>query len=230
MPLSPALRVYLVRFVRFAALVSASLLLCACATRPRQHQVDYTAFRESRPHSILIMPPINLSPDEKAPASFLATASMPLAESGYYVIPVTLSEETFKQNGMTVADEAQNIDIGKLREIFGADAAIYITVDRFGTSYRLLDSVVEVSASAKLIDLRSGRELWHGKASIAESSNNNNSGGLIGMLVGAVVNQVANTLSDRSHEVTGKANYRLLSAGHWDSILYGPYHSKAGTD
>jgi hypothetical protein len=227
MPLSSTFRVH---FVHIAVLGGALLLLSACATPPRQHEVDYTAFRESRPRSFLVLPPINQSPDENASASFLATATRPLAESGYYVIPVTLSEETFRQNGMTVAEEVQNIEIGKLREIFGADAALYITVERFGTSYRLLDSVVEASASAKLVDLRTGRELWHGKKSMALSSNDNNSGGLASMLLTAVVSQIANTLSDRSHEVAEKVNHGLLSAGHWDSILYGPYHSKAGTD
>jgi hypothetical protein len=217
-----------IRTSRLAALASASLLLAACAAP--QHQVDYTAFRENRPRSILVMPPINLSPDEKASTSFLATSTFPLAEAGYYVIPVTLSEETFKQNGVTVAEEAQNIPPGRLREIFGADSALYITVDKFGTSYRLIDSVVEASASAKLIDTRDGRELWHGSVNHVHSSNSNNSGGLIGALVSAVINQIANTLSDKSHQVAGAANYYLLSAGHWDSILYGPYNPKVGTD
>ncbi|MDR1423151.1 MAG: DUF799 domain-containing protein [Azoarcus sp.] len=219
-----------VRTTCLAALLGASFLLTACVTAPRQQQADYTAFRDSRPRSILVMPPINLSPDEKAARSFLATSTGPLAESGYYVIPVTLSEETFKQNGMTVAEEAQNIDLGKLRQIFGADAALYMTVDRFGSSYRVLDSVVEAGASAKLIDIRTGQELWHGRTLVVQSSSQNNSGGLIGALVSAIVHQIANSLSDKSHQVAGMANYQLLSAGHWNSILYGPYHPQFGTD
>lgn len=219
-----------VRVSRLAGLMTAAFLLAACATQQAPQQLDRTAFRESRPRSILVMPPVNLSPDEKAPMSFLATASLPLAESGYYVIPVTLSEETFKQNGVTVAEEAQNLSPGKLREIFGADAALYITVDRFGASYRVFDSVVEAGASAKLIDIRNGKELWQGKVMMAQSSNQNNSGGLLGMLVGAAISQISNTIIDRAHEVAGTANSRLLSAGHQDGILYGPYHPKAGTE
>jgi len=226
----PLFSFFRARATRLVALSGASLLLAACVTGPRQHQVDYTAFRDSRPRSILVMPPINISPDEKAATSFLATSTAPLAEAGYYVIPVTLSEETFRQNGMTVAEEAQNIDLGKLRQIFGADAALYMTVDRFGSSYRLIDSVVEAGASAKLIDIRTGQELWHGRTLVVHSSNQNNSGGLIGALVSAIIHQIANSLSDKSHQVAGMANYQLLSAGHWDSILYGPYHPKSGTD
>jgi hypothetical protein len=209
------------------AAIGAVVLLCSCATQAPQF--DYTAFRENRPRSILVMPPANQSPEIKASASFLATSTVPLAESGYYVIPVTLSEETFKQNGVTVAEEAHAIELAKLREIFGADAALYITVTRFGVSYRVLSSVVEAAASAKLVDLRTGQDLWSGQVFVAQGSDSGG-GGLIGALVSAVVNQIVNTLSDRSHNVGRMANYQMLHAGGRNSILYGPYHPKAGTD
>jgi hypothetical protein len=217
-----------IRTARHTAVMLSALLLCACATQTAQR--DYTAFRESRPRSILVMPPINQSPEVKATASFLATSTAPLAESGYYVIPVALSEETFKQNGVTVAEEAHAIELGKLREIFGADAALYITVTRFGVSYRLINSVVEATASARLVDLRTGLELWSGGAVVVLGNNNNSGGGLIGALVSAVVNQIVNTVSDKSHNAARMANYQMLSAGRQDKLLFGPYHPRFGTD
>jgi len=216
-----------IRRVRLTALMGAVLLLCACATPVSQH--DYTAFRESRPRSILVMPPINQSPEIKATNTFLATATVPLAESGYYVIPVTLAEEAFKQNGVSVAEEAHAIALDKLREIFGADAALYITITRFGVSYRLIDSVVEATATARLIDLRTGQELWSGRVSVAKGNDNSNSG-LIGMLISAAFSQIVNTLTDSSYSVGRSANYYLLSAGRPKSILFGPYHPNFGTD
>jgi len=216
-----------IRAARRAAIVGSALLLCACAAPPTA-QFDYTAFRESRPRSILVMPPINKSPEINATASFLTTSTVPLAESGYYVIPVTLSEETFKQNGVTVAEEAHALELGKLREIFGADAALYLTVISFGSSYRVVSSVVEVAAAAKLVDLRSGQELW--SSQVFFTSGSSSSGGLIGMLISAAVSQIGNTVSDKSHDVGRRANYRMLSAGHPNGILYGPYRAEFGTD
>jgi hypothetical protein len=93
----------------------------------------------------------------------------------------------------------------------------------------VLDSVVEAFAFAKLVDLRSGQELWSGQANVA-MGNNNSGGGLIGALVGAIVNQIVNTLSDRSHDAGRMASYQMLSAGRQNSILFGPYHPKFGTD
>ena len=210
------------------------LLFFACATEPARK--EYPDFRESRPLSILVMPPVNLSPDIKAQATFLATSTVPLAEAGYYVIPVALSNETFKQNGMTVAEEAHAIEFGRLREIFGADAALYITIYRFGSRYQILNSAVEAEASARLVDLRNGMELWSGYAAVSDNSidsmGNIDSGeSLIAMLIGAAVSQIINTVSDSSFYVGRRANYQLLSAGEGRrSLLYGHYHPKYGED
>lgn len=215
-----------IRVVRMAA-ATGVLLLSACATRTPQ--IDYTAFRESRPRSILVMPPVNQSLDTAAVATFLATSTIPLAEAGYYVIPVTLSDQTFKQNGVTVAEEAHAIQPGRLREIFGADAALYITITRYGVSYQVLNSVVRAAASARLVDLRTGQELWSGSIS-EQYSNSSSNNGLFGILLEAVVDQVVNTLSDKPYDLGKQANNRMLSAGHKGSILYGPYHSRYKTD
>lgn len=213
--------------MRLAAAVGAGILFCACITAPPK--IDYTAFRESRPYSILVMPPVNLSPDLKAAPTFLATSTRPLAESGYYVIPVALMNETFRQNGVSIAEEAHAVPPARLREIFGADAALYLTITRFGASYVVINSLVQAEASAKLVDLRSGEEIWSGSVTAAEGSNSG-SGDLLGMLVSAAANQVINTISDRSFNVARQANIDMLSAGTRDGILYGPYHPNYGTD
>lgn len=202
-------------------LVLAALgLLGGCAS-PTPY--DYTAFERSNPASILVLPPVNRSPDIKASYSVLSQVTYPLAEAGYYVLPVAVVDETFKQNGLMNADEMHMAPPAKLREIFGADAALYIEITRYGSSYKVLTSEVAVEAHGKLIDLRSGQLLWEGRAlaSSAESQNQS-SGGLVGMLITAAVNQIVNTLSDRGHEIAGITSRRLLSAGIPNGILSGP--------
>ncbi|MCD6027489.1 MAG: hypothetical protein K0R08_2008 [Solimicrobium sp.] len=205
------------------------LLLAGCASN--QANYDYTAFKQSRPRSVVILPPINESPDVKATYSMLSQMTYPLAESGYYVFPVALVDETFKQNGLNVANDIQNVPFKKLREIFGADAALYVTVKQYGTTYVILNSVAVVSATAKLVDLKTGNTLWEGTASASNNEGNNNSGGsLVGMLVTAAVKQILNTVTDAAYPVAGIASNRLLSAGSPNSILFGPYSEKSGTD
>ena len=112
----------------------------------------------------------------------MSHTSVPLAESGYYVFPVTLTEETFKQNGLTVPADIHALPFDKLRQIFGADAALYIDVMHYKTSYALLASETRVTAKARLVDLRSSTELWNGTATASSAEGRGDSGGgLIGM-------------------------------------------------
>lgn len=206
-------------FLKLGALLCVAVLATGCATSPKSY--DYTAFKQSRPRSILVLPPVNNSPDVEAPYSLYAQVTLPLAESGYYVFPVTLVDETFKQNGLSVPADIHAVPIKKLREIFGADSALYITVSQYGSSYTVLNSVVRVTAQAKLVDLKTGTLLWQGAATASNDENQNNSGGIIGMLVTAVVKQVLNNVTDESYRVAGTTSIRLLAARP-NGLLYGP--------
>jgi hypothetical protein len=73
------------------------------------------------------------------------------------------------------------------------------------------------------VDLRNGQLLWEGSASASSAEQNNNSqGGLIGLLVKAVVDQIISASTDRSHPMAGLASQRLLAAGRPNGLLFGP--------
>jgi hypothetical protein len=175
---------------------------------------------------------LNNTPEVQASNSVLSYATRPLAEAGYYVMPVTLVAEAFKENGMTQASDIHAIPLEKLRQIFGADAALYITVTKYGTVFAVVNSASIVTAEAKLVDIRTGQLLWSGAASASsqENQSNQNSGGLIGLLVTAVVKQVIASSTDESHKVAGITTNRLLSAGRENGILYGPRSRNYGKE
>ena len=216
------------RIAQWLACLAIAALATGCAT-PKPY--DYTAYKQSRPRSILVLPPLNESPEVAASLSMLSQVTMPLAEAGYYVLPVTLVEETFKQNGMNTASDVHGVAPAKLKEIFGAAAALYVTVSKYGTSYSVISSDTIVSASAKMVDLKTGAVLWTGSASASNNEgNNNNSGGLVGILVTAALKQIINTATDASHDVAGITSQRLFSTGYNGGLLYGPYSPKYVTD
>lgn len=211
-------------------LLLAAALLSGCVT-PTVKRPDYSAFKESKPRSIVVLPPLNESVDVKATYGFLSQATYPLAEAGYYVFPVALVDETFKQNGLTHPGDIHQVPAAKLREIFGADAALYIVVKEYGTKYLVLDSATTVAATATLVDLRSGATLWTGNARASSAENSNNSGGLVGQLVAAAIKHIINNVQeDAAYPIAGIASQRLLSAGGQTGILYGPRSPKYGSD
>lgn len=215
------------QFLKLLSVAAGAALLSACAHQSNVKPYDYSAFRESRPASILVLPPLNESPDVKASYSMLAQVSYPLAESGYYVFPVALVDEAFKQNGLTSPADIHSVPLDKLRSIFGADAVLYIKVTEYGTTYKVIASETRVAAEARLVDIRTGASLWSGQARASSAETNNNSGGgLVGALVTALVTQIADTLNDRGFAIAGMTSLRLLSAGAPNGILYGPRSPK----
>lgn len=208
--------------LKWCALLAASVWLAGCVT-PKTHSMDYGAYRKAKPASILVLPPINDAPEVQASASVLSQSTLPLAEAGYYVMPVTLVNETFRQNGLEIASDIHEVPHAKLKEIFGADAALYIRITKYGTSYQVIQSTTLVSVEGRLVDLRTGKLLWNGRATASNQEGGNNSGGgLVGMLVTALVSQVINSATDAAHPMAGIATNRLLAVGTPGGLLYGP--------
>ena len=207
--------------IKSMALLPIIALLTACATPKAPY--DYTAFKQSRPASILVLPPLNETPEVKATIGVMASTVLPLAEAGYYVMPASLVDETFKQNGMTVPEDIHNVATDKLHNIFGADAAVYIKVKKYGTTYFVLGSQTVVTIEGKIVDLRNGRVIWEGTSTASSAeSDSGNSGGLPGLLIKAIVSQVVGTVTDASFNYAVIANQRLLGAPALNGVLYGP--------
>lgn len=210
----------LIRYV-IGACATGLLALGGCATKPPPY--DYSAFQRAKPASLLVLPPVNESPDVKATPGTWAHATRPLAEAGYYVLPVTLVDETFRQNGMTGANEIQELPYQKLREVFGADAAVYMTIKKYGTTYAVIASDTRVEVEGRIVDLRTGALLWQGKAYASSAEQQQQSqGGLVGILVTALVNQIIGTATDAAFNFAGLANQRMLGAPRYNGVLPGP--------
>lgn len=213
------------KFIAFALL---AIFFAGCSFKEPE-PYDYSAFLQKKPRSILVLMPTNDSTDVAGSAAVLANAVAPLSEAGYYVFPVALVNDTFKQNGITEPNEIAAVPLNKLDQIFQADSVLYINIKEYGTSYAVISSSTKVVLEAKLIDIKSGAKLWEGTATAIEDSSSGQSS-LLGMLVSAVISQVANTISDRSYDLAVRADAYLFSRNCRDCILYGPYSPHYGKD
>ena len=203
----------------YSAVVFAALLLCAgCAGKP----YDYTNFRAHPPRSIVVLPPVNHSTDVRATYGFLSTVTRPLAEMGFYVLPVAEVDEFMKENGLPTAGDMQQAPLDKIRDILGADAVLYLTINNYGTKYEVITSVVIVSADAKLVDVKTGMLLWQGTVNVQESSSSSDP---IADLIVAAVDQIINSSTDQAHELSRQANFQLITTKD-HGVLFGPYYPK----
>lgn len=206
-------------YIRASATLALFALVTGCATVA---PYDYTAFINAKPATLLVLPPLNDSPEIKATPGVWAQATRPLAEAGYYVLPVTLVDETFRQNGLTSANEIQEVPIEKLHAFFGADAAVYLHIKQYGTAYAVIGSDTRVEVEGRIVDLRSGELLWEGKAKASSSEQQQAQGGLVGLLVGALVSQIVGTVTDAAFNYAAIADQRLLGAPQVNGVLPGP--------
>lgn len=199
-------------------LAACAILLTGCVTVPPK---DYTALRQSKPRSILVLPPINESTEVIAPYSLLTTVTRPLSELGYYVIPVVMADHLLKENGLSLPAQMHQAPLEKLREVFGADAVLYITIEKYGSKYQLLASNTFVFARAQLVDSRTGTELWQGRVNAQYAGQSG--------LIEALVEQVLNKLVDQAHNVAAMASFQLV-AMPGQGLLHGPYNPEYGKD
>ncbi|MCX7096636.1 MAG: DUF799 family lipoprotein [Methylococcales bacterium] len=194
-----------------------ALFLTACITSP---SFDYTAFRAHKPRSILVLPPVNKTTDVNAPYTYLSTITQPLAECGYYVFPVAVVDAYMKENGLPSADEMHGVSLAKIRQIIGADAVLYVTIEEWGQKYIVIQSVTIINATAKLVDTATGTVIWEGKQSVSRGSGGG--GDPVAMLITAAVTQVMNSMVDYTHDLSRQANYQMVYDPN-EGFLAGPY-------
>lgn len=209
------------KFTRFALAAGlAVFLVSGCETLPSK---DYSLYRQHMPRSILVLPPLNESVDANAPYSWLTTISEPLGELGYYVFPVVVVDEFMKENGLPDPEEMHSVPLEKIDEVFGADAVLYVTLEEFGQTFELVNSVTRVKARARLVDVRTGVELWTNNVNYSEGSSGGVPGGFLENVIAAVLTQVSDSLADTAHEAARLANRELVGAVGY-GLLSGPLH------
>ena len=197
---------------------------CSCAAK-----VDYALYRSRLPRSILVLPPQNSSTAVEATYIYLSTASRPLAEAGYYVFPVAVIDAFMKENGLPTPDEMHGVSLKKIKEVLGADAVLYITIEGWGQKYHVISSSTVVRAGGRLVDVETGATLWTGKAQAVRDSGAGGQGGIIGALIAAAVHQIVFSMVDQTHELSRFATTTMVFNKD-NGLLFGPRHPEFNTD
>jgi hypothetical protein len=182
--------------------VATALTAAGCATP--QHK-DYTKFMAAQPRSILVVPVVNKSVDVNAPDYFLSTVPIPLAERGYYVFPVNLVKRTLEDDGLADASLVHDADPTRLAALFGADAVLYITIERWDAKYMLVTTQVTVDFAYVIKDGKTGDALWTERRRMVYSSDGGNQGGLLAAVIAAAVTKAAPNYMPLARQANGIA-------------------------
>ena len=201
------------------------VLLSGCVTPTGPY--DYSALENSRPRSILVIPPVNNSVEVNAPYIFLATITRPLAEKGYYVFPVAVIDHFLKENGLPTPAEMNSIPLDKIAEHIGADAVLYVSIKEWGQKYQLVTSSTIVDSTLRLVDVNTGVLLWQATVRGVRTSDDGGAG-LLGAIVGAIATQISGSVTDYTPELSSASNRQKINDKS-TGLLQGPYFNPDGT-
>ncbi|MGE5623216.1 MAG: DUF799 domain-containing protein [Bacillota bacterium] len=202
--------------------IFAAALLAGCVTQPIKK--DMSAFQAAAPRSILVVPVVNRSLDVDAPNYVLATLPVPLAEKGYYVFPVNTTKFVLEQEGFYEGERIHQQPTETLAKMFGADAVLYVTINRWDAQYALITTTVTVDFSYRMVS-KDGTEIWSESKRMQYSPQNNNNGGSpIANLVAAAVNAALTRAAPNYMPLAQQANRQVFILGP-NAIPNGPYLS-----
>ena len=204
--------------MRVFLIILLACLLQACAL-PRRTDMD--AFYAHQPRSILVVPVVNESPEVTANSVFITSITQPLAERGYYVFPVYLTDMILRDFGLVEAGHVHQLPAERFYELFGADAVLLVTIKDWSTKYLGLVSSVVVSMEYILKDTKTGQVLWKNDQGYVQQSGG---GDLISMAVSAAINALVTDYLPLAKQ----ANFLAFQPPK--GLPAGPYHPQFQQD
>lgn len=195
-------------------------VLTGCASPPAKK--DLSAFIAAAPRSILVVPAVNKTLDVDAPNYLLSTLTVPLAEKGFYIFPVNTAKFVLEQEGMYEGEQIHNQPPETLAKLFGADAVLYVTINRWDAQYAIIATTVTVEFDYRMVG-KDGTELWKANQRMQYSPDNSNNGGHpLAMLISAAINAAVARAAPNYLPLTQQANMQVFVLGP-NAIPNGPY-------
>lgn len=202
-----------------AILFTALFSLSGCATtRPLSMQDKFVS---AAPRSILVVPVVNKSVDVTAADYMLSTIAIPLAERGYYVFPINAVKRVLEDEGLSDSSLVHSSSTAKLASMFGADAVLYLTINRWDAQYMVLKTKVTVGINYQIRSGKTDQVLWENAEEMVYMPQSGGSG--IGGLIADVITAAMAKAAPDYMPLARQANAGALNRYPGRGIPFGPY-------
>ena len=200
-------------------LLVALVALSGCAHQELSKQ---DKFLNAAPRSILVVPVVNKSVDVTASDYMLSTITIPLAERGYYVFPINMVKHVLEDDGLADSSLVHSAPTTRLANLFGADAVLYITINRWDAQYMVLATSVTVGLNYQIRCGKTDEVLWQNSEQIVYTPDGGGGGGLAGLVAKAVVAAITRAAPNYM-PLAHQANAKALTMYPGPGIPFGPY-------
>jgi len=189
---------------------------CATVNKAPKGELYPEMYREM-PKTVLVLPAVNHSTAADAPDLYSSTVAQPLANAGFYVLSTEITKKFLASEGLSSGEQLSAVPPQKFGETFGADAVLYVTIEKWDSNYYVLGGNVTVGISYQLKSTKSGSELWSYKNEVVldTSGDSNNAGGLLGAIIATAIK----TATQDYVPIARRVNNLALN-----NIPFGGYH------
>ncbi len=174
-----------------------------------------------KPVSMVVVPAINNSTAADATNLIVSTLTVPFADHGYYVLPMSIVDDIFKNEGITDGSQLVGMDASVFRDNFGADSVLYVTIEEWDTNYIVIAANVTVAMKYVLVSTKTNEVLWSYQAKQVVDTAGDSSGNLIVDLIKTAVQTAMTDYVPIAYRVNNMAV---------TSLPYGVYHPQNGQD
>jgi hypothetical protein len=203
-------------------LVIVSFLMVACST-PETKRAAFPKMYDqgTKPVSMVVVPAINNSTAADATHLIVSTLTIPFADHGYYVMPMSIVDDIFKNEGITDGAQLVGMDASIFKDNFGADSVLYVTIEEWDTNYMVLAANVTVGMKYVLVSTSTNEVLWSYQARQVVDTAGDSSGNLIVDLIKTAVTTAVTDYVPIAYRVNNMAV---------TSLPYGVYHPQYEKD
>jgi hypothetical protein len=209
-------------FKFFSVAAIAVFFLSGCASIETKMEAFPKMYDEnSKPLSIVVVPSINKTTAADAAELINATLTQPFADSGYYVLPIAISSEIFRREGVVAGEQLLSAPMSIFKDNFGADAVLFITINKWDKNYMVVAANVTVGMSYVLMSTKDREILWSYDAAIVVDTSGQSSGFILLDLVKTAITTAATDYVPIATQVNNTAV---------TALPFGAYHPKSGED
>lgn len=208
------------RYLTFVIIFIVVIVMSGCATYKTKLNTFPHMYSE-RPLTIMILPPINLSTAPEAKENFMSTLTETVSETGYYFLPLEVTSEFLKAEGLYDTEVISDDVLPQFKEFFNADAVLITKILKWDKSYMVVAGNVTVSLDFSLKSTITGEELWSYRGKIVQETTGNSNNSILLALIQTAVNTAA-----QDYVPIAKA----INEQVFKTVPVGSYHPRSNID
>ncbi len=141
------------------------LIGCTGAQFETKKEAFPAMYDDRQPLSIVVVPAINNTTAVEASNYFNVTITEPLSNFGYYTMPVEIVRDIFLKEGVVDSTMIKGLPASIFRKNFGADAVLFVTINKWDTTYAVLAANVVVELEYVMLSTDTNEIIWQYSAS-----------------------------------------------------------------